>query len=41
MNPYRFTAAFRYRRYSRELLDFQRRLKTVSIGSEGRQQPRS
>ena len=40
MNPYRFTTAFRYRRYTRELLDLQSGLKTIPICAEGRQQPR-
>ena len=40
MNPYGFPAAFRYRRYTRELLDLESGLKTIPICAEGRQQPR-
>ena len=40
MNPYHFTATFRYRRYTRELLDLKSGLKTIPICAEGRQQPR-
>src|SRR5262249_56878969 len=36
MNPYRFTTTFRYRRYTRELLDLKSGLKTIPICAEGR-----
>jgi hypothetical protein len=39
MNPYGFTTTFRYRRYTRELLDLKSGLKTIPICAEGRQQP--
>jgi hypothetical protein len=36
MNPYRLATTFRYRRYTRELLDFQSGFKAIPICAEGR-----